>query len=289
MPNRIIHEKAVRSATLDALSDFAERLFFRLTTQADDFGRFDADPRVLLAACFPRRVGRLKVSHVLAARDELVAGGLVRLYEGQGRLYGVIVTWGDYQRSRAHKSKYPAPEDPAVHPISPQSAATRRNPPQSAAIRGDSPQSAATRGDPPPISIFDIRESIVENRCNPSPRAEEAADPPQSAATCGDPAWPSAEALVELYNAAAPDNVPAVEELSAKRREKARRALRAYPERAWWVEVFAQYRQSKFLSGKTPPREGHGSFRPDFDWLLSNGRGDGVENHVKVHDGAYQD
>ncbi len=110
MPNRIIHEKTVRSAALDALSDFAERLFHRLTTQADDGGRFPADPDALLVACFPLRIGRVKLSRVRHARDELVAAGLVRLYEVAGRPYGEIVTWRQRKRAR---TKYP---DPGGHP-----------------------------------------------------------------------------------------------------------------------------------------------------------------------------
>lgn len=113
---------------------------------------------------------------------------------------------------------------------------------------------------------------------NPSPRAEEAPLP----------AWGRPEDLVALYNSQAPDNVAAVEELSEKRREKAKKALRQFPLEAWWQEVFVQYRRSKFLRGVTPPREGHTSFRPDFDWLLSTGK-NGVENYVKVHDGMYAD
>jgi hypothetical protein len=113
----------------------------------------------------------------------------------------------------------------------------------------------------------------------PSPHAEEAVE---------GMVWAKPENLVALYNAEAPDNVPAVEELSPKRREKAARALRQYASQAWWKEVFAQYHRSRFLRGLTKPAEGHSNFRPDFDWLLSTGRS-GVENYVRVHDGVYAD
>src|SRR5262249_47252068 len=98
--------------------------------------------------------------------------------------------------------------------------------------------------------------------------------------------WGTVEALAELYNTSTPDNVPAVETLSPGRRSRALRFLRQYPERQWWVDVFKAYQASRFLSGKTRPSPGHESFRPDFDWLLANGR-NGTENVVKVHDGAY--
>jgi hypothetical protein len=103
-----------------------------------------------------------------------------------------------------------------------------------------------------------------------------------------DAKWGTVEALASLYNHSAPDNVPAVESLSAKRRARGRAALLQFPERQWWIEVFEEYRRSKFLSGRSKATQGHEHFKPDFDWLLGNGRG-GTENCVRVHDGAYAD
>lgn len=102
-----------------------------MTTACDDYGRFDADPRVILSLCFPLRGGVLKQSEVQRWRDEWVEAGLVSLYEVKERLYGVFSSWFTYQRRRDSKSKFPAPEDG-----SPQSAATCGNPPQLAATRG---------------------------------------------------------------------------------------------------------------------------------------------------------
>ena len=99
--------------------------------------------------------------------------------------------------------------------------------------------------------------------------------------------WGTPAALAHLYNESAPDNVSAVESLSDGRAQKARRLLSQFPERAWWVEVFDEYRSSAFLCGKIPPRPGHAKFKPDFDWLLSRGK-DGSENAAKVHDGSYR-
>lgn len=100
--------------------------------------------------------------------------------------------------------------------------------------------------------------------------------------------WGTPEELAALFNESTPDNVPSVRILRGKRREKALRYLRLFPERSFWEEVFAQYRRSKWLQGLTPPRDGHESFTPDFDWLLSVGK-DGSENVLKVHDGKYTD
>lgn len=122
MPSRIIHDKCRKSRTLNALSSDAERLFWRLTTAADDYGRFDADPRVLLSDCFPLKVEEIKAKQVETWRNELTKIveddelPLIRLYTMKGRTYGYFVTWTNHQRDRSKeknppKPKFPSPED----------------------------------------------------------------------------------------------------------------------------------------------------------------------------------
>jgi hypothetical protein len=133
MPNRIIREAARTSPTLDALSDGAERMFWQLTTVADDFGRFEADPRVLLAQCFPLKVGVLSVAQVQQWYAEMEQGTLVQTYQQNGHCYGFFVTWTKYQRQRAQESKFPPP------PANP----TETRPRSSDNIRGHPRSSAA--------------------------------------------------------------------------------------------------------------------------------------------------
>jgi len=64
VPNRIIKESICTSDTLDQLSPEEERLFYRLLVQADDFGRFDGRPAVVLAACFPLKVHEITLDQV---------------------------------------------------------------------------------------------------------------------------------------------------------------------------------------------------------------------------------
>lgn len=157
MPSRIIHDKCRKSRTLNALSAEAERLFWRLTTAADDYGRFDADPRVLLGECFPYKIEIFKSAQVEKWRDELTVMGdpdeepLVRLYSLKGRVYGYFVKWTDYQRDRSKeknppKPKFPAPEDGvpvgAAQPVAPAGSV----PPQPAA--GKSPAKAVMPASP---------------------------------------------------------------------------------------------------------------------------------------------
>lgn len=120
MPNRIIRESSRTSPSLDALSDGAERLFWRLVTVADDHGRFDAHPRVVLAMTFPLRVGRLSVRQVERWLDELERADIIRRYAAGDRMVGAFCAWARHQRRPQSTSKFPDPPwghgDPTVTP-----------------------------------------------------------------------------------------------------------------------------------------------------------------------------
>lgn len=175
MPNRIILEKCRTSRTLDALSSEAERMFWRLVTVVDDYGRFDADPRVLLSTCFPLRVEEWKSDRMQVALDELARPcgrdePLVELYTVNGRMYGHILKFVAYQRRRDSKPKFPGPTE-----------GERIVPPQVAATRGEVPQHAAKCGDSPQVAASYVSES--ERRLRLRIRVREPRPVPQSAAT----------------------------------------------------------------------------------------------------------
>jgi len=102
-----------------------------------------------------------------------------------------------------------------------------------------------------------------------------------------DPPWPSPEKLVELYNKLTPDECPAVSTLSPARRAKAKQYLQTCPAQQFWEQVFDRVHHSRFLRGEQN-KNGHGSFRFDFDWMLTKGK-DGSENCLKVQEGRYAD
>lgn len=111
MPNRIIRDSCKTSPTLAALSAEAERLFWRLTTVADDFGRFEADRSIMLAQCFPLMIHDRRFRRIGVWFTELCTCGLVQTYASNGKQYGFFVTWEKYQSIRAKSSKHPAPTD----------------------------------------------------------------------------------------------------------------------------------------------------------------------------------
>ncbi len=109
MPNRWIRESAKTSKNLNEISDFAERLFWRLITTADDHGRFLACGSIVRAACFPL-MDRLSLERVDKALGELVRHQLIDLYAVGDRRYGHFRKWEEHQGPpRAMKSKYPEP------------------------------------------------------------------------------------------------------------------------------------------------------------------------------------
>ncbi len=114
MPDRIIKESICTSDTLDKLTWFEEVFWHRLTVNCDDFGRFDARPAILKSRLFPLKTNVTDKS-INDALNTLSTVGLVTLYEHEGKPLLQLVTWGKYQRMRATKSKYPAPDNKTIH------------------------------------------------------------------------------------------------------------------------------------------------------------------------------
>lgn len=98
-----------------ALSDAAERLFWRLTVAVDDYGRFEAEPDVILGTCVPRlKWSQKKVIGCLMELGTQISVDdqpLAIYYRVKGRLYGELVTFLDHQRKRDSKPKFPGAED----------------------------------------------------------------------------------------------------------------------------------------------------------------------------------
>ncbi len=239
-------------------SDRAYRLWVGLTTEADDEGRGIWDPEEFKRTTFPYQ--RVSVAAIERAMEELTTAlptercPLVYLYQPPGfPLLYQMHDWGDHQRvDNPTESKFPPPSEESL-------ALARTREDSQTLLPGS-----------------DRRIGIVGS------------DRRIGSDSCASGAALTAEALVDLYNRLTPDNCPAVKTLSPSRRMKARKYLAMFPKREWWEAVFEQYRHSRFLQGLGTKTNGHESFTPDFDWLLSRGK-DGTENCVKVHDGRYRD
>ena len=109
MPDRIIKESCCISETLNRLTDFEERFWWRLTVNCDDYGRFDARPAVLKSRLFPLSESKT-MKDMTRALNSLASVGLVDLYTVDGKPFLQVVTWEKHQRIRAKRSKFPAPD-----------------------------------------------------------------------------------------------------------------------------------------------------------------------------------
>ncbi len=110
MPNRIIKESICVSDDFNSLSWFEQSFFVRLITMADDFGRFDARPKIMNGRMFPLCDG-VTDNQIKKALDRLATAGMVDLYEVGGKSFLQLCAWAKHQQTRATKSKYPPPPD----------------------------------------------------------------------------------------------------------------------------------------------------------------------------------
>lgn len=109
MPNRIIKESICTSENLAQLSCGAERLFYRLMVQVDDYGLFFANPKIVKSKCFPLIADDIKSNQVQAWMDELEKARLILFYQVDGNNYLKFTKWSKHQRKRADKPKFPLP------------------------------------------------------------------------------------------------------------------------------------------------------------------------------------
>ena len=105
MPNRIIKESICMSENINQLTEFQEVFFYRLMVNCDDFGRFDARPKLLSSMLFPLR--DIRTEDVEEALDALQMADLITLYEVDGHPYLYMNKWGKHQTPRANKSRFP--------------------------------------------------------------------------------------------------------------------------------------------------------------------------------------
>lgn len=112
MPSRILRDSALESPQLAGLSDFAERVYFRLHMVADDWGDFNADPELLVPKLFPFRAKTLDPLLILGALLELQGQGLAFFYCADQGLYGHLTQWAAEQRAREKSlHRYPDSRD----------------------------------------------------------------------------------------------------------------------------------------------------------------------------------
>lgn len=117
MGTRLIEAKICESRSLSETSVFAQDLYKRLITYADDYGRFNADVQIMLPRLFPREMQSISTSDIDDALTELVGVGKIAFYTSEPRdeIYGCFPKWSEHQRIRDSKRHCPEPTDTTIN------------------------------------------------------------------------------------------------------------------------------------------------------------------------------
>ena len=107
MPNTLIREGYLDSDRVSALSDFDDRVFFRILLAADDAGRTDGRADRLRSILFPTR-DTVRSSDVEKAVGRLCDAGLVTRWTWETKPVVQVMRW--QRRSGTLHSKFPGPD-----------------------------------------------------------------------------------------------------------------------------------------------------------------------------------
>lgn len=112
---RAIQDSVTTSESLASLTDFAERLFWRMLAKSDPWGRLPGSARKIRALCVPL-VARATEARIEAALTELREAGRISRYRAKDATVIQIVDFEDNQPSdvlgrsgNRYESKYPDP------------------------------------------------------------------------------------------------------------------------------------------------------------------------------------
>lgn len=115
MPKRFLKPTIRQSKRWNTVSYFAQSLFIRLITIADDYGRYEADYRLLSNEAFPYgspEGKNVEASQVESAFKELQDSGMINRYEANGNWYFEINNWQERVRSASRYPDNPASPNP---------------------------------------------------------------------------------------------------------------------------------------------------------------------------------
>lgn len=257
MPRRFISDSCRTSANLNRVSSDAERLFWRLVSVADDYGRFEAAPAVVKANAVP--LLRWAESKVMTLMRELAEQKLIAVYPAGDKAVGLFRTWERYQGPpRAKRSRFADPSEFIC-----------------AQLHADVLVSVFVFAS---VSASDLSSACAEvgGAVIELPGGGKTPAASEGGSSGEQPLSP--DELAEAWNEiCVPLGLARVMEVRGSRREKATRRLREHPALGYWRGVFSAIKSQGFLLGK-----GKGSWRASFDWLVEND-----VNATKVIEGRY--
>ena len=108
MPNRILREGIVTSERVNSLDWGSEVFYRRVMSIVDDYGRCEANAKLLLGSCYAMKLDCVSLSDIEQWLSNCQEANLVVLYEVSGKRYLEICDFR--QQIRSKQSKYPSPD-----------------------------------------------------------------------------------------------------------------------------------------------------------------------------------
>ena len=91
MPNRILRDGILTSERVDMLSSEAEVFYRRLMSVVDDYGRYYANPSILIAHCYPLKIGQITIEQIENMLTAIESFGLIQRYQVDGKDYLIML------------------------------------------------------------------------------------------------------------------------------------------------------------------------------------------------------
>lgn len=107
---RMIDKVIILSQKINAISEGAENLYYRIYVISDDFGLFHADPKILKGQAYTLR--NVSIATIKKRLNELTEIGLIKIYEINGERYLEIQEFEKHQTFRkdyTRKAYHPRP------------------------------------------------------------------------------------------------------------------------------------------------------------------------------------
>jgi hypothetical protein len=125
-----------------------------------------------------------------------------------------------------------------------------------------------------------IGVGLAENKKDTKPPKTEEEVQPREPKLADDP-----QNLADLWNdMVVPMGFHEAPKLNKTLKNTLKAALEWESTREGWIDLFSEYRVSKFLHGQNDK-----NFKMEFVFLFKKGHSDGIENYIKVLNGAYRD
>jgi len=115
----MIDKVIILSRKINAISEGAENLYYRVYVNTDDFGLFHADPEILKGQIYTLRKN-ISIETIEDRLKELSEIELIKLYKHNGETYLEVVDFEDHQTFRkdyVRKYDYPKPDTKLYEPV----------------------------------------------------------------------------------------------------------------------------------------------------------------------------